>query len=101
MSKLDNSMPHDGDERRNYSMEFKREATEYGEKNGNHRVAEKFHVAVKRIKEWRQNKLKIFEPTFKPNTRLEGGGRKPLALQLENQLVEWIYDRSSNGLRFQ
>ena len=51
MSKLDNSMPHDGDERRNYSMEFKREATEYGEKNSNHRVAEKFHVPVKRIKE--------------------------------------------------
>ena len=45
-------------------MEFKREATEYGEKNSNHRVAEKFHVAVKRIKEWRQNKLKIFEPTL-------------------------------------
>ena len=94
-------MPHEGDKRRNYSMEFKHEATEYGEKNSNHRVAEKFHVPVKRIKEWRQNKLKIFEPTFKPNTRLEGGGRKPLVLQLENQLVEWIYDRSSNGLRFQ
>ena len=43
--------------------------------------------------------MKIFEPTVKPkNKRLEGGGRKPLDLQLENQLVESIYDRRSNGL---
>ena len=48
----------------------------------------------------RQNTLKISEPTVKPkNKRLEGGGRKPLDLQLKNQLVELIYDRRSNGLR--
>ena len=48
----------------------------------------------------RQNTLKIFEPTVKPkNKRLEGGGRKPLGLQLKNKLVELIYDRRSNGLR--
>ena len=29
---------------------------------------------------------------------MEGGGRKPLDLQLEHQLVEWIYDWRSNGL---
>ena len=81
-------------------MEFKREAIEYAEKNTNHKVAEKFHIAVKRIREWRQNKLKMFEPTVKPkNKGLEGGGRKPIDLQLENRLAEWIYDRRSNGLR--
>lgn len=54
----------------------------------------------KRITDWRQSKFKIFEPTVKPkNKRLEGGGRKPLELQLENGLVEWIYDSRSNGLR--
>ena len=82
-------MSHKGEKRRSYTMEFKREAIEYAEKNSNHKAAEKFNVAVKRIREWRQNKLKIFEPTVKPNNkRLEGGGRKPLDLQLENQLVE-------------
>ena len=81
-------------------MEFKCEAIEYPEKNSNHKAAEKFHVAVKRIREWRQNKLKIFEPTAKPqNERLEGGGKKAADLQLENQLAEWIYDRRSNDLR--
>ena len=43
--------------------------------------------------------MKISEPTVKPkNERLEGGGRKSLDLQLENQLVAWIYDRRFNGL---
>ena len=92
-------MSDKGEKRRNYTMESKRDAIEYVEKNSNHKAAEKFHVAVKRISEWRQNKLKIFETTVKPkNKRLEGGGRKPLDLKLVNQLVKWIYDRRSNAL---
>ena len=47
-------------------MEFKREDIEYAERNSNHKAAGKFNVAIKRIREWRQNKLKIFEPTVKP-----------------------------------
>ena len=93
MSSLYNSLPHKGQKRRNYTMEFKRKAIEYAEKNSNHKAVEKFNVAVKQIREWRQNKLKIFEPTVKPNNkRLEGGERKPTHLQLENQLLEWIYE---------
>ena len=99
MSSLDNSISHKGEKRKSCTMEFRREAIEYAEKNCNHKAAEKFHAAVKRIREWRQNKLKIFEPTIKPkNKRLKGGGKKPLDLQSENQLAEWIYERRSNGL---
>ena len=44
-------------------------------------------------------KIKVEAKTVKPkNKRLEGGGRKPPDLQFVNQLVEWIYDRRSNGL---
>ena len=44
--------------------------------------------------------MKIFEPAVKPKNKiLEGGGRKPLDLQLQHQLVELIYDWRSNGLR--
>ena len=88
MSSLNNSMSHKGEKRRNYTIEFKREAIEYAEKNSNHKTAEKRHVVVKSIRGWRQNKLKIFEPTVKPkNKRLEGSARKPLDQRLENQLV--------------
>ena len=59
MSSLDNSMSPEGEKRRNYTIEFKCEAIEYAEKNSKHKATEKFRVAVKRIREWRQNKLKI------------------------------------------
>ena len=42
MSSLDNSMPHKGEKRKNYTLEFKREAIEYAERNSNHKAAEKF-----------------------------------------------------------
>ena len=88
ISSLDNSMFHEREKRRNYTMEFKRKAVKYTEKNSNHKAAEKIYVAFKRIREWRQNQLKIFEPTVKPiNKRLEGSGRKPQDPRLENQLV--------------
>ena len=31
--------------------------------------------------------------------RLEGAGRKPLDQQMEEVLIEWIYDRREKGLR--
>ena len=62
MSSLDNSMSHKGEKRRNYTMEFKRAAIEYAEKNSNLKAAEKVCVAVKSIRKQRQNNLKIFEP---------------------------------------
>ena len=45
------------------------------------KLQKKFHVVVKGIRERRQSKLKIFEPSLKPkNKKLERGGRKPLDL---------------------
>ena len=80
-------------------MEFNCEDIEYAEKNSSHKAAKKNHAAVKWIKEWRQSKLKILEPTVKRNNkRLGSGRRKLLYLQLENQLIELIYRRRSNGL---
>ena len=86
MNSLDKSMSH--------KME-KKEGIKQWNVLSNHKAEN-----PKRITDWRQSKFKIFEPTVKPkNKRLEGGGRKPLELQLENGLVEWIYDSRSNGLR--
>ena len=100
MSSLDNSMSHKGEKRRNYTMEFKRAAIEYAEKNSNYKAAENFRVSVKPIREQRQNNLKIFEPIIKrKNRRLGGSGRKQRDQQSENQLVQQIYDRRYNGLR--
>ena len=96
MSSLDKSMSHTGEDRKNYTMAFKCEAIEYAENNSNHKAAKKSYCCQN---DQRMETKQIFEPTVKPkNKRLEGRWKKPLYLQLENQLIEWIYDRRSNRL---
>ena len=91
---------HKGEKRKNYTMEFKRNAISFAEKHSNNTAAKKFCVDRKRIREWKQNKSELFDSVVKASSkRLEGGGMKPMDVQLENQLVEWIYGRRSNGLR--
>ena len=88
MSSLDNCMLHKKEKKEGIAQWNLNAAIEYAEKNSNHKAAEKLCVAIKRIIEWRQNNLNIFERIIKPkNKRLQSGGRKPLDQQLENQLV--------------
>ena len=46
-----------------------------------------------------KNKPKLFDPAVKASSKRLEGGVKPMDVQLENQLVEWIYGRRSNGMR--
>ena len=79
MSSLDNGIIP---QRRKKKKLYKKcEAIKYAKKSSNHKAAKKFHVVVKGIRERRQSKLKIFEPSLKPkNKKLGRGGRKPLDL---------------------
>ena len=89
-------MPHKK-KKEGITMEFKRETIEYAEKNSSHKASEKFNIVVKRVRELRQNKLKISEPTLKPkNKSLEGGGKT--TTPTIRKPISWIYDRRSNGL---
>ena len=62
-----------------------------------------FKVDRKRVREWKQNKIQLTDraASTKGSTwkRLEGGGRKAFNIILEENLLEWIYDRRSKGLR--
>ena len=80
-------------------MEFKRNAISFAEKHSNNAAAKKFCVDRKRIREWKQNKSGLFDSVVKASSKMLEGGVKPVDVQLENQLVEWIYGRRSNGLR--
>ena len=55
-----------GQERKCYSMELKQEAITFAEENSNNSAARRFGVAVKRIREWRQNNNAIVELCDKP-----------------------------------
>ena len=81
-----------GMKKRSYSMEFKKQVLIYAEANSNRSAfsASNFDVKTNCIKEWK----KYFEKTksTKPNRqRLDGGGRKCIDENLEEDFVHWIY----------
>ena len=88
-----------GQKKRSYSMEFKKQVLVYAEANSNRSAssASNFDVKTKWIREWK----KYFEKTksTKPNRqRLDGGGRKCIDENLEEDLVHWIYEKRSKML---
>ena len=63
----------------------------------------KYDVDRKRIREWSQKADVIAENNAKSGgskrKRLDGGGRELTDTDLEDELVEWIYNRRENMLR--
>jgi hypothetical protein len=98
------SMSHKGKKVSSYTTKFKLEAVAYAELiNSNRSAGEKFNVDKKRIREWRKSKDDLVATKKKDQgakrKRLDGAGRKPLDVQMEEVLVEWIYNRRDKGLR--
>ena len=58
---------------------------------------------MRRIREWKTHKTQIREQSMKPNGKerktFAGAGRKPFNELVENQVLEWIYDRREKHLR--
>ena len=61
-------------------------------------AAKKFNADHKRIREWQSTKAKLQAADNKRKC-LDGGVRKPFAVGLEDELLEWIYERRSTGLQ--
>ena len=95
----DASQSHAGKKINSYSTEFKLEAVRFAvECNSTHKAAKKFNVDRKRIREWRANQSKLESASCK-RKRLDGAGRKPFDLDIEEVLLEWVHERRSNGFR--
>ena len=61
-------------------------------------AAKKFNADHKRTREWQSTKAKLQAADNKRKC-LDGGVRKPFAVGLEDELLEWIYERRSTGLQ--
>lgn len=95
----DASQSHAGKKVSSYSTEYKVEAIKFAEENKRiSSAAKKFNVDRKRIREWRSAKAKL-QAADNKRKRLEGGGRKPFDVGLEDELLEWVHERRSSGLR--
>ena len=79
------------------SMEFKKQVVIYTEANSNRSAASHFDVELKRVREWKKDFEKI--KSAKPNRQgLDGGGRKCIHENLEEDLVHWVYEKRSKML---
>ena len=96
-------MSHKGKKVSGYTLKYKLEAIAYAENNNISSASKKFNVDRKRIREWKDKKEDLLSLKNKDygakRKRLEGTGRKPLDQQMEEVLIEWIYDRREKGLR--
>ena len=95
----DTYQSHAGKKVSSYPTEYKLEAIKFAEESKSiSRAAKKFNVDRKRIREWQSAKAKL-QAAVNKRKRLEGGGRKPFDVGLEDELLEWVHERRSSGLR--
>ena len=71
-------------------MQFKQEVVEFASEHSNRSAAQRFNVEPKRVREWKDNFDKI-KTAKSSRQKLEGGGRKCIDEDLEENLVIWIY----------
>ena len=92
-----NATSHKGSKIKSYTMSFKQTVAKFAKENSINSASVKFKVDRKRIREWINNLEKI--STKKSiRKRLDGGGRKPMIVEIEENLLEWIYERRSKML---
>ena len=88
---------HKGKKRRSFTTQFKQEVVEFASEHSNRSAAQRFNVEPKRVREWKDNFDKI-KTAKSSRQKLEGGGRKCIDEDLEENLVIWIYEQRSKIL---
>ena len=88
---------HKDEKRRSFTMQFKLQVIAYARAHSNRSAAKKFNIEPKRVREWISHEAAI-KATKKSKQKLEGGGRKCMDEQLEEDVILWIYDQRSRML---
>ena len=95
----DASQSHADKKVSSYSTEYKLEAIKFAEESKSiSSTAKKSNVDRKRIREWENVKAKL-QAVDNKRKHIEGGGRKPFDVGLEDELLEGAHERRSSGLR--
>ena len=77
--------------RRAHSFAFKQKAIQKAKASSNRRAARELGIDEKSLRMWR-NQQKSIEECHQPQKRfrLDGGGRKPLLPEVENDVADWV-----------
>ena len=79
-------------------MSFKQTVAKFTKENSINSASMKFkEVNCKQIREWINNLEKIYTKKS-TRKRLDGGGPKPMIVEIEENLLEWIYEKRSKML---
>ena len=73
---------HKGEKRKDFTMEFKRNAIFLQKKTATKPLLRSFPLNEKKKREWRKNKPKLFDSAVKASSKRLGV--KPMDVQLEN-----------------
>ncbi len=84
--------------KRSFDIVFKLKVVMCAEQSTNRGAAAKYSVDEKSIRIWRKNKASL-QALPSEKKRLEGGGRKPLNLDMEDNLLAWINELRASNLR--
>ena len=87
--------------KRSFSARFKLEAIAFAGSSTNEAAARNFQVDAKRIREWRKRKRDLqdlLEDGQAKRKRFVGGRRPEISEDLEEILLDWIYEQRSKGI---
>ena len=96
------SVSHKGEKVRSFSAALKLEVIRYAEVNSNHAASRKYKIDRNSIPDWRRKREKIEKRDTSSGAKrkqLNGGGRRVTDEEIEENLLEWIFDRRDKGLR--
>ena len=88
--------------RKSFDLTYKLNAVASAEKKSKEAAAREFGVDAKRIREWCSQKEKLVAMKKKGKSkrrRLDGGGRKALDEDMEEDLFSWIVELRGRNLR--
>ena len=88
---------HIGGEVKLYTMSYKRDVVKFAQEHSINLAASRFGVDRKRIREWVRgiDEVSSTTPTKK---RHDGGGWKPVIMEIEAKLLKWIHEWRSRIL---
>ena len=93
----DNSTSHKRLKNKSYTISFRQQVVKYAKENSINSASIKYKVDRKRVTE-RLNNLDKMSAKNAARRRPDGGGRKPVIVEIEESLLEWIQERRSNML---
>lgn len=97
------SISHKGGNLRSYTNSFKLKVIQHAEKFSISSAARNYNLDRRMVSRWLKNRsqfeVQMTEKRGKEKKRLPGGGRKPFSEELEKQVLEWVLERRTKGLR--